>query len=81
MLRLTLRFTGQAEELLNSMSHDNNIPPKEIILDALSLYQMVLDQSAQGKRLSISSENGATEGFITTPTLAQLTQKQKANFA
>ena len=77
-MKLQIRLSGAAENLLNNLANELDVKQREVILDALALYNFAAEQLREGKR--VGSVDPETKEFtaITTPSLeALLTQSAK----
>ena len=74
MVRLNLRISGVAEELIEALGEKLGASPKEVVLDALGLYHLAVDQIEHGGRLAIKDKDGELSA-IATPTLQRLVAK------
>ena len=77
MIRLNLRISGVAEELIEALDEKLGASPKEVVLDALALYHLAVDEIERGGRLAIKDRNGELSA-IATPTLQRLVGKAQA---
>ena len=74
-MRLNLRVSGTAEELLKEMSEQLDVSPKEVILDALGLYHLAISEIADGNLVGV--RDGKSEDFMAfvTPSLRRWAEK------
>ena len=67
-MRLNLRLTGTAETLILNIAKATDLPPKEVILDAIALYNSAYLEIKHGGKLGVRDKEN-TFTAITTPTL------------
>lgn len=70
-IRLNITLRGQTAELLNVLIEQGN-KPKEVIYDALSVFDFAIQEIAEGKIFGSVDTDSETVNTVTTPILQQV---------
>lgn len=76
-MRINLRLSGTAENLILELADSISASPKDIVLDSLALYQLAVKEIQKGGRLGIRDKNGEFTA-IATPTLTSIASADNA---
>lgn len=70
-MKVSINFKGEAESYLKVISKNYDISTQEVIMEALAVYTIMLDEAEVGNLTWITNKDGELLGQIETDTLSR----------